>query len=76
MFTTTKKNTCSKRLAFPMALQYGLKYLPCSTEWIDVCYTYMHQQICLNSMDYGAISSTIAMRAIKTAQKSRLKHKY
>ena len=29
-----------------MALQYGLKDLPCSTEWLQ-----MHQQICLNSME-------------------------
>ena len=39
----------SKRLACLMALQYGLKDLPCSTEWIDVLQ--MHQQISLNSME-------------------------
>ena len=38
MFTTTQKNTHSKRLACPMALQYGLKDPPWSTEWIDMYY--------------------------------------
>ena len=38
MFTTTKKNTHNKRLTCPMALQYGLKDSPSSTEWINVCY--------------------------------------
>ena len=35
----------------PMALQYGLKDSPCSTEWIDVCYRCTcDQQIYLNSI--------------------------
>ena len=67
MFTTTKKNTHSKRLACPMALQYGLKDLPCSTEGL-IFVTNAPANL------YGAISST--MRAIKNARKSRLKHKY
>ena len=46
MFTTTKKNTRYKGLMCPMALEYGLNNLPCSTEWIDVHY----EGICLNSM--------------------------
>ena len=47
-----------------MALQYGLKESPCSTEWIDVCYK------CTSNR---AISLT--MRAIRKAQKSQLKYK-
>ena len=39
--TTTKNNT----FMHPMALKYGLKDLPCSTEWIDV-----YQVIRLDSM--------------------------
>ena len=38
MFTTNKKNTHCKRLSCNVALEYGLKDLPCSTEWIDVNY--------------------------------------
>ena len=38
MFTTNKKDTCCKRLACGMALEYGLKGSPYSTEWIDVHY--------------------------------------
>ena len=51
IFTTNKKDTRCKRLACSMALEYGLKDSPCSTEWIDVHYKYIRF-----SMDeYGAV---------------------
>ena len=49
-----------------MALQYGLKDPPCSTEWIDVLQ--MHQQICLNSME--------PFQGLCVPSKQRLKRKY
>ena len=36
--TVTWKIVCYWFLAPPMSLQCGLKYSPCSTEWIDVYY--------------------------------------
>ena len=38
MFATNKKYTHYKRLACRVALEYGLKDSPCSTEWTDVRY--------------------------------------
>ena len=35
-----------------MALEYGLKDLPCSIEWIDVCYKCIRFSI----DEYGAIT--------------------
>ena len=45
MFTTvTWKIICSRCIAPPILFQDGLKYSPCSTEWIDV----HHKRICGN----------------------------
>ena len=44
MFTTNKEDTHCKKLACPIALEYGLKdSTPCSTEWIDMCYINVSQ---------------------------------
>ena len=40
MFTTSNKGTRCKRLVCHVALEYGLKDLPCSIEWIDVRYRF------------------------------------
>ena len=39
--TVTWKIVCHWLLAPPMPLQCGLKYSPCSTEWIDVYYKHI-----------------------------------
>ena len=39
--TVTWKIVCHWLLAPPLPLQCGLKYSPCSTEWIDVYYMFI-----------------------------------
>ena len=39
--TVTWKIVCHWLLAPPLPLQCGLKYLPCSTEWIDAYYNHI-----------------------------------
>ena len=45
--TVTWKFVCHWLLAPPLLLQCGLKYSPCSTEWIDVYY----KHICGNILE-------------------------
>ena len=49
MFTTDKKYTRCKRLAYRVALEYCLKDSPCCTEWIDVCYKCIRDLIWIRS---------------------------
>ena len=43
--TVTRKIVCYWLLATPMPLQCSLKYLPCSTEWIDVYYKHIYGNV-------------------------------
>ena len=54
--TVTWKIVCHWLLAPPMPLQCGLKYSPCSTEWIYVYYKYAVKNIILWNHSFPMIN--------------------
>ena len=54
--TVTWKIVCHWLLAPPMPLQCGLKYSPCSTEWIDVYYKHTVGNIILWNHSFPMIN--------------------
>ena len=58
--TVTWKIVCCRCLTPPIPFQDGLKYSPCSTEWIDVPY----KHICGNTLTVRSHSFMMKARAL------------